>query len=143
WITINSKHEPIYILRYATSLDGILWNRTGISCIAQRYEHESIATPSVIKKNGLYKMWYCYRDSIDFRDGQGSYRMGYAESYDGIQWERKDDQLGIDLSPTGWDSTMQCYPYVVKNNKNLYMFYSGNGFGRDGIGYAVTETRNF
>lgn len=137
WITVNKKHEPVYVLRYATSTNGILWNRTGLSCIPQAHESEAIATPSVIIENGLYKMWYCYRESIDFRDGQGSYRMGYAESTDGLGWERKDAEVGLDQASEEWDSLMQCYPYVTQYNKRLYMFYSGNGFGRSGIGYAV------
>lgn len=139
WLTINNKHEPLYVLRYATSTDGINWERTGISCIPQHHEQEAIATPSVILRNGLYRMWYCYRDSVDFRDGQGSYRMGYAESHDGITWERKDEQAGISLSAEGWDSKMQCYPYVTQHNNSHYMFYSGNGFGQSGIGYATCD----
>lgn len=139
WITVNNKHEPVYVLRYATSNDGISWDRTGLSCIPQRYDQEAIATPSVLLHNGLYKMWYCYRDSIDFRDGSGSYRMGYAESHNGMEWQRKDDQVGISVSDDGWDSTMQCYPYVVQHQQRLYLFYSGNGFGQGGIGYAIRD----
>lgn len=139
WITVNNKHEPVYVLRYASSIDGIHWNRNGGSCIPQQYDQEAIATPSVLFEDNTYKMWYCYRDSVDFRDGIGSYRMGYAESKDGMEWERKDDLVGINYSAEGWDATMQCYPYVVKHKDKHYMFYSGNGFGKEGIGYAVLE----
>lgn len=137
WVTVNNKHEPLYVLKYATSQDGITWDRKGISCIPQRHEQEAIATPCVLQENGVYKMWYCFRDSEDFRDGAGSYRLGYAESANGMDWTRKDDELGLDFSTPGWDSKMQCYPYVVKHNNKLHMFYSGNGFGQEGIGYAV------
>lgn len=137
WITVNGKHEPVYVLRYATSKDGINWHRTGKSCVPQKNDEEAVATPSVLFEDGIYKMWYCFRGSVDFRGGSGSYRMGYAESKDGIDWERKDDLVGIEFSASGWDSGMQCYPYVVPHNGNLYMFYSGNGFGKEGIGYAV------
>lgn len=139
WITINNKHEPLYVIRFADSKDGITWNRTGVSCIPQSHHQEAIATPSVLKDNGIYKMWYCYRDSIDFRDGVGSYRMGYAESRDGKEWERLDHLTGISCSDSGWDSIMQCYPYVIKRDKKLYMFYSGNGFGKEGIGLATAD----
>lgn len=137
WITKNGKHEPLYVLKFATSQDGISWNRTGISCIPQAHHEEAIATPSVLKDNDTYKMWYCYRDSIDFRDGAGSYRMGYAESKDGKEWNRLDHLTGITYSADGWDSIMQCYPYVVEHSNKMFMFYSGNGFGKEGIGYAV------
>jgi len=139
WVTVNNKHEPLYVLKFATSQDGISWDRTGISCIPQAHDQEAIATPSVLKDNGIYKMWYCFRDSEDFRDGAGSYRMGYAESPDGKVWQRLDNKTGIRCSEEGWDSKMQCYPYVVKHDNQLFMFYSGNGFGKEGIGYAVLE----
>lgn len=139
WITVKEKHEPVYVLRYATSTDGIIWDRRAHSCIPQKNDQEAIAKPCVISHDGLFKMWYCFRDSIDFRDGEGSYRMGYAESSNGKDWDRKDDKVGLEFSEDGWDSTMQCYPYVVKNEDKLYMFYNGNGFGRSGIGYAVMD----
>ena len=82
-------------------------------------------------------MWYCFRDSKDYRDGTGSYRMGYAESKDGIHFTRADNKAGIDVSKEGWDSTMICYPTIVEVDGRLLMFYNGNGFGRTGIGYAV------
>jgi len=139
WITINNKHEPLYVIKFATSKDGITWNRSGISCVPQSHDQEAVATPSVLKDNGIYKMWYCFRDSVDFRDGAGSYRLGYAESKDGQTWERLDHLTGISCSEEGWDSIMQAYPYVVRHKDKLFMFYSGNGFGKEGIGYAVAE----
>ena len=65
------------------------------------------------------------------------YRIGYAESEDGIRWERCDALGGIDVSTDGWDSFMVAYPHVVKVHGQLHMFYNGNGFGRTGIGYAI------
>lgn len=137
WVTLNNKHEPVYILRYAHSKDGIHWNRDAHSCIQQKHDLEAIATPSVIFENGKYKMWYCFRESEDFRNGSGSYRMGYAESSDGLDWNRLDDKLDMNSVQSDWDSMMQCYPYVVKHNDKAFMFYSGNGFGQSGVGYAV------
>jgi len=84
-------------------------------------------------------MWFCYRDTIDFRDGRGSYRIGYASSADGTFWDRHDEIAGIEASPTGWDSTMLCYPSVIEWNGTLLMFYNGNGFGQSDIGAAIWE----
>lgn len=139
WITLNNKPEPVYVLRYADSKDGIHWNRTAVSCIEQKDDQEAVATPSVIYDKNKYRMWYCFRGSVDFRDGTGSYRMGYAESDDGIKWQRNDDQLDMYSFPADWDSSMQCYPYIIKTEQGLLMFYSGNGFGKSGIGYALIE----
>jgi hypothetical protein len=84
-------------------------------------------------------MWFCSRDSNDFRDGGGAYRIGYARSPDGVTWERDDAFGGLDVAPEGWDATMTAYPYVVRHADRLLMFYNGNGFGRSGIGYAEWE----
>jgi len=45
--------------------------------------------------------------------------------------------VGIDVSPTGWDSTMVAYPYVYSHAGKTHMIYNGNGFGLSGFGYAV------
>ena len=121
-----------YHIKYAESSDGIHWHRKGLVCIDYQSQDEyAIARPSVIKENGLYKMWYSYRGE--------SYRIGYAESADGIEWNRKDAQSGIDVSESGWDSEMIEYPYVFKNEGTHYMLYNGNGYGRTGIGLAVLD----
>jgi len=84
-------------------------------------------------------MWYCYRSSHDYRDGAGAYRIGYAESVDGLDWIRMDDRHGLPVVEGGWESTMTCYPFVTEVDSRLLMFYNGNGFGRTGFGYAVFE----
>jgi hypothetical protein len=139
WADVDGKLEPIYVIRHARSSDGIHWQRSGELCVPQRHELEAHAHPSVIRGGTGYRMWFCYRDSRDFRDGAGSYRIGYAESYDGVSWLRMDERAGIDVSAHGWDSTTLCYPYVIEFDGATHMFYNGNGFGRSGIGYAILE----
>lgn len=139
WLLVDQVYEPVYVVKYAHSSDGIHWQRPNISCIPQQHEHEAIAHPCVLKQNDVYHMWYCYRDSYAFRDGEGSYRIGYSQSFDGITWIRKDSETGIDVSAEGWDANMICYPYVVEVDGQLMMFYNGNGFGRSGFGYAIWE----
>ena len=55
-----------------------------------RDDGEAFSHPSVLKDSDVYRMWYCFRDSEDYRDGRGSYRMGYATSRDGCVFERRD-----------------------------------------------------
>ena len=58
-------------------------------------------------------MWFCYRQTHDFRQNRDrGYRIGHAWSDDLDSWTRDDQQLGIDVSETGWDSQMLCYPHV-------------------------------
>lgn len=136
WEKIGEKFEPIYVIKYATSRDGIGWDRPNHLCIPQTHPREAFSHPTVIRHDGLYHLWYCYRHSEDYRDGAGSYRIGYASSADGLNWQRRDAEAGIAPSAEGWDATMQCYPYVVVIDGATYMFYNGNGFGQSGIGLA-------
>ena len=72
-------------------------------------------------------MWFSYRS------GDGTkYRIGYAHSLDGLKWDRKEDS-GIDVSESGWDSEMICYPFVFNHKGKQYMLYNGNDYGRTGL----------
>jgi len=83
-------------------------------------------------------MWYCYRGSIGYReDPSESYRIGYAESSDGVGWQRHDEAAGIERSESGWDSEMLAYPSIYDHRGSRHLLYNGNGFGVSGIGHAV------
>jgi len=140
WQEVHGKFEPVYVIKHAFSDDGVYWHRPSDICIPSQHSMEAFSRPCVIKDGDTYKMWFCYRDSVDFRGGSGSYRFGYAESKDGVSWMRDDAQAYWMLEAQEWDSQMQCYPYVldVKCNRETkrYLFYNGNGFGSSGFGYA-------
>jgi len=133
WRIHEGKPEHKYHIKYANSRDGIHWNREGLVAIDFLNDNEhAISRPSVIHGDDCWKMWYSYR-------GQ-SYRIGYAESEDGLQWNRLDRQAGIDVSATGWDSEMIEYPFVFDHKGQRYMLYNGNGYGKTGFGLAVLES---
>lgn len=130
----SPKSKHYYHIRYGESKDGINWKTDGTVCIDFRKDEYAIARPVVYKEGGIYKMWYCYRG------GPNTYRAGYAESKDGIDWERKDDQVGIDVSEAGWDSHMICYPCVFEHKGKKYMLYNGGkNYGENGCGLAVLD----
>ncbi|MDB5122975.1 MAG: hypothetical protein JWP94_1104 [Mucilaginibacter sp.] len=139
WEIVNNKPEPFYHLKYAESKDGINWNRTGKVAIELKDVNEGgIASASVIKEDNIYKMWYSYRCGSDYRENKlNSYRIGYAESKNGEDWQRMDDLVNLPLSNDSWDSQMVAYPHVKNIGSVKYMFYNGNGFGKSGFGYAV------
>jgi hypothetical protein len=125
---------PRYNIKYAESKDGKKWQRNGIVCIDFKKGENALARPSVLKESGKYKMWYSYKGGH-----YDTYRIGYAESNDGIEWERQDNRVGIDVSNSGWDSEMIEYSYVFNHKNDKYMLYNGNEYGRNGIGLAVME----
>lgn len=131
WTIVNSSHYPEYIIRYAESRDGLKWHTYDHVCVGVYGDEFGIGRPWVLHRAGRYSMWYSIRSRSQ------PYRIGYAESHDGICWERKDDLCGIDRSPTGWDSEMICYPCVVNAGTKDYMFYNGNRHGATGFGYAL------
>jgi hypothetical protein len=121
-----------HLIKYADSEDGIHWRREGH--IALDFEHPSeyaMSRPFVIFEEALYKMWYSYRGR--------AYRIGYAESRDGLAWTRKDGAVGIDVSDAGWDSETIEYPFLFDHNGRRYMIYNGNSYGKTGFGLAVLE----
>jgi hypothetical protein len=135
---INGKIEPRYHLKYAESADGINWKRNGTIAIDYKNEEEAgIVKASVLKENNKYRMWYSFRNFVNYRtDTKNSYKIGYAESENGVNWLRMDDSAGIDVSESGWDKDMIAYPHVIQVKNKLLMFYNGNGFGQSGFGYA-------
>jgi len=135
--------EPMYNIKYAESTDGINWQRNNVVAIDFKDNVEGgISRPSVIIEDGIYKMWFSARAKTDYRDNKSrSYRIYYAESLDGISWNRKDDETGIDISSNeqDWDSQMIEYPLVINHKGNKILFYNGNHFGKTGVGYAVLD----
>lgn len=138
WEFFEGKPEPIYNIKYAESPDGINWNQTGKVAIELNKDEGGLVSASVIKQDGIYKMWFGKRKKSDYRKNpKNTYRIGYAESIDGTHWERKDTLAGIDISTDGWDSEMISYPCIFKNENKLMMLYNGNGFGKTGFGHAI------
>jgi len=128
---------PHYNIQYATSSDGLEWKRDGHVCIdfASEKEH-ALARPWVIVENGIYKMWFNYKG--DATEGS-TYRVGYAESEDGVNWIRDDSFANIDVSSEGWDSEMIEYTAVIVYEGQKFMFYNGNNYGREGFGLALQQ----
>jgi hypothetical protein len=141
----STSHEPsparVYKIAYATSADGVSWRRDGKTPITDKLNpDECQALPTVIERDGVYHMYFCYREATDFRSNRNrSYRIGYAYSRDMRNWTRDDAQGGMDVSDSGWDSDMLCYPHVFSGGGQVCMLYNGNEFGRCGFGVAVLE----
>jgi len=130
----GNKTLPVYDIRYVESQDGINFKKKGRVCLGIRGPDEyRLGRPYVIKDENIYRMFYGRATKSK------GYRLGYAESKDGINWIRKDEEIGIDVSESGWDSQMIAYPSVVRYKDRTYMFYNGNNMGETGFGYAVLK----
>lgn len=131
WKYINGIPYPSYDIWYTESEDGIHFSRKDdCRCVTTSGDEYRIGRPKVYKTESGYEMFYT-RDLIT-----KDYLPGYAVSKDGITWQRRDEEIGIEKSKTGWDSEMVCYPVRLKIANHDYMFYGGNGMGATGVGYA-------
>lgn len=133
WTEVDGKTLPVYEIRYAESKDGFKWPEEGrvVLPLTDPDEH-GFGRPWVMTEGGSCRMFYSIR-----KRSARAYRLGYAESTDGLAWRRKDAELGLDVSPSGWDSQAMCYSSVIRCKFGTYLFYNGNGMGETGFGYAV------
>ncbi|UHA75429.1 hypothetical protein [Paenibacillus sp. 481] len=136
----NTQPDRTYKIGHAVSKDGIEWVKDNKQLIQDRFPDESQALPTVIYFRNKYHMFFCYRQSSDFRKNSSrAYRIGYAYSNDLVNWVRDDEQVGIDVTENSWDSDMMCYPHVFSSDGEIYLLYNGNEFGRQGFGLARLE----
>lgn len=126
--------EMLHVINHATSNDGDRWMRHGLSVPYQLGVAQAFSRPSVLKDADGFNMWFSYRSGT----GQ-TYRIGYAVSTSGSQWELRLEKAGIGVSAEGWDSEMIEYPFVLDHKGERYMLYNGNGNGKTGFGLAILE----
>ena len=135
--------ERTYKIGHAVSKDAVIWRKTeeGSAIIPDAIgDLESQALPCVIKIGNVYHMFFCFRDSFDFRTNPTrGYRLGHAFSKDLKNWVRDDQAIPLEQSHGSWDSDMRCYPGVFESRGETYLLYNGNEFGRHGFGAAVLE----
>lgn len=130
WKYINNIPYPVYNIWYLESEDGINFKNVDdtlcVDCMNNEYR---IGRPKVYKIDGGYEMYY----TRDLEPKE--YLAGYALSKDGIHWDRCDEKLPLIKSGDDWDRSEACYPVKLITDTEKYLFYNGNGMGRDGFGF--------
>lgn len=135
----DAAPDRTYRIGHATSKDGIEWvKEEARRIIPDRLgPDESQALPTVVSIGGRHHMFFCYRESFDFRRAKGrGYRIGHAWSDDLVNWMRDDDKPLLEGTTGKWDCDMQCYPHVFECDGKVCLLYNGNEFGRHGFGLA-------
>ncbi len=131
WIQASGRTKPFYDCKYMESDDLMKWPQQGEPAIEFGSDDEhGICSPTVWFEDGVYKMIYSVRHISK------GYRLGYGESKDGAHFTRMDDKVGITISDHGFDDDMICYADRITIGSETYLFYCGNHYGMDGIGYA-------
>lgn len=134
WVGDGAGAKPRYAMRHLASPNGIDWGAHGAVCLEPDGDDElGFGRPYVMAGGGRLRMWYSVRTLSK------GYRLGYAESGDGLQWERRDGDAGLAVSASGWDSEMVCLSCLLPTAHGTYLFYNGNNYGETGFGVAIGE----
>jgi len=132
WRDEGGRPKHWYHVKYAESDDGVTWDRRGVVAIDFASPDEyAISRPCVVRDSDRYRMWFSCRGP--------AYRIGYAESEDGVAWRRDDAAAGLAPSGGDWDATMVEYPCVFDRRGRRSMLYNGDGYGATGVGLAEWE----
>jgi predicted GH43/DUF377 family glycosyl hydrolase len=143
YVVMNSFSEqgglmkPSYDIWCTVSPDGILMPNVDDNLVLTMQEDEyRLGRSKVYPRDDGYEMFV----SSSLK-GFSSYKMAYATSKDGFNWERRDSEF--DLRPSGipgdWESDAVTYPVKLTWHDQNYLFYNGNDFGRTGLGYATIK----
>jgi predicted GH43/DUF377 family glycosyl hydrolase len=123
---------------YANSTDGINWNKYSSNPVMSlgssgSWDDKQVLQPVVLYNGGIYHMWF----SGD--DGTTTRRIGYANSTDGLTWNKYSGNPIINVGTSGlWDDE-SIYPRtVIKDGSTYKMWYHAQDGTNQRIGYATS-----
>ena len=124
---------------YAESDDGIRWRKPldGLMISPRGFDTEPfeyiVSKPFVLRHDAGWTMWVNTFGT--------AYRVRSLVSRDGLNWtwtaSGPDGDLGVGAAGS-FDDHQRSYVAVVPHGGGLRCWYTGNGFGQTGIGYATT-----
>ena len=134
----NGSEAQIF---YADSEDGINWNKFPDPVLSfgdsGSFDVRAVQTPYVIFHNNIFKMWYAGIPE----SGGLRFQIGYAESVDGIEWQKHGTDPVIAYGDSGdFDFVRLVRPAVIAEDSLFKMWYTGTS--ADGaviIGYATSS----
>ena len=138
WHFVAGENRPVYDVFYQASKDPFNLSKEGKKIISVNKDEHGLGRPQIVRLNKTFYVFYTRRVIEGMK-----YHMGYSRSTDLENWERCDSDLFRQI-PHGqegeFDSEMVYFPCVVQvSDKKALLFYSGNYFGRDGLGCALIE----
>jgi len=140
---IQSGHGdsiPHISIAYAESRDGIRWTKPLPAPVVQPRGHavepfEYICSkPFILRRSGGEGYW------LWVNTFGTAYRIHRLWSRDGLQWEwlprlGPDGELGVGTKDD-FDDIQRSYPCFVEDGSEWLCWYTGNGFGSNGMGLA-------
>ncbi len=146
----SAGFDRLHKIGYATSPNGINWTKhpkqvLDVNIVNPKdwdnFDFSGKADPTVIKENGIYKMWYTGAGS-DSKDRM-VLNVGYATSNNGINWTRRSNPVLTRGGNGQWDDGSVSAPSVFYDGSQYIMLYSGinepeAGVETGSIGCAVS-----
>ncbi len=118
------QHE----LTFARSRDGIDWGPSGETVIGLKPGEFGISRPWLLTQEAQELLFFSIRRS--------QYAIGVAtRSAVGQPWQRLTSDL-LGSSADTWDNAANCYPAAITLAGRHFLFYSGNQYGKTGLGVA-------
>jgi predicted GH43/DUF377 family glycosyl hydrolase len=122
WYLGSPNANVNWKIGYATSLDGITWERHPnpvLEFVPGTWENSSLSSMYVIKDGDTLRMWYA-------DEGLDVSGLGYASSVDGITWDKSDNNPVLRPGTSGqWDDGFVTVPLVLFESGKYRMWYSG------------------
>lgn len=118
---------------------GVTFEKYKPAPIMARSEYDPclVTAPFVLIDNGKWRMWYV--SGFEWREIGDSlhsiYHVKYAESDDGIDWDRR-GLICIGLRPGEWNISRPCVIIDAETYKMWYGFNKGDGYR---VGYAESN----
>ncbi len=138
---LGGSPAGVFGIGLATSPDGAVWTKYAgnpVMRTTEAWEGTTVEGHTLLKMNGVYKMWY---GGIDL-DTDISY-IGYAESSDGMHWTKHADNpifVPSGGTPLNWDGYSVDTPDVHYDGRLYHMYYRGwrREAGISWIGHATS-----
>ncbi len=132
---LNSK-----LMGIATSGDGTIWTLSSSNPLVSKatspdFGQQEICDVAVVKDGPLFRMYFSGRNSAI-----AVYKIGYGESFDGLDWDLH-ESVFLDVGSSGtFDDTQTMSPGVLYDDGNIYMVYNGDDSTDQELGLATYKT---
>jgi dienelactone hydrolase/predicted GH43/DUF377 family glycosyl hydrolase len=150
WYTGGPQSGP-YTIGYATSRDGLKWQRQndgkavlGLGAKGKFDQHGVLHPTALQDEKGLLHLWY---NGVDRSSG---FRLGYATSRNGIDWQRMNAGNPV-LVPSVINDQAEEYVYnafVLRDGGRYHMWYSSaqgirqNSYQTNGSGIVYCASKD-
>jgi predicted GH43/DUF377 family glycosyl hydrolase len=139
WYSSTAHPEGLYCQTfYAESPDGVTWTKLGDGPVLPRgsggaWDETSALNAYVLYEDSTFKLWYTGR-------GAQNFQIGYAESMDGITWEKHTQNPVLSFGAPGeLDADAVYGPCVLKYDSLYHMWYTGFLNNTTRIFYAISD----